>query len=114
MRATLADFVAAPNGRAAGLDGVEIHSANGYLLHEFLSPGVQPAHRRLRRLPENRARFVVEVTTAVAEAIGAGQVGIRISPTHNIQGVLETDPADVRGHLRRPRRRPASAGAWRT
>ena len=52
VRATLADIVAASERAvAAGLDGVEIHSANGYLLHEFLSPGVQPAHRRVRRQP---------------------------------------------------------------
>ena len=36
------------------------------------------------------------MVTAVAEAIGAGRVGIRISPQHNIQGALETDDADVR------------------
>jgi 2,4-dienoyl-CoA reductase-like NADH-dependent reductase (Old Yellow Enzyme family) len=75
---------------------VEIHSANGYLLHEFLSPVSNQRTDEFGGSPENRARFVIEVTTAVAEAIGAGKVGIRISPSHNIQGVLETDPADVR------------------
>ena len=95
-RATLADFVAAAERAvAAGLDGVEIHSANGYLLHEFLSPASNQRTDVYGGSPENRARFVVEVATAVAEAIGGGKVGIRISPEHNIQDVLETDPADV-------------------
>ena len=96
-RATLASFVAASERAvAAGLDGVELHSANGYLLHEFLSPVSNRRTDVYGGSPENRARFVVEVATAVAGAVGAGKVGIRISPSHNIQGVLETDPADVR------------------
>ena len=45
--------------------------------------------------PENRARLVIEVAQAVAEAIGPDKVGIRISPAHNVQGVVEEDAADV-------------------
>jgi N-ethylmaleimide reductase len=97
VQATLADIVAASERAvAAGLDGVELHSANGYLLHEFLSPAANQREDRYGGSPENRARFVVEVATAVAAAIGAGRVGIRISPEHNIQDALETDPADLR------------------
>jgi N-ethylmaleimide reductase len=95
-RATLADFVAASKRAVdAGLDGVELHSANGYLLHEFLAPTSNQRDDVYGGSPENRARFVVEVATAVAEAVGAGRVGIRISPEHNIQDALETDRADV-------------------
>ncbi len=90
------EFVqAARNAVGAGLDGVELHGANGYLLHEFLSPASNERTDSYGGTPENRARFVVEVATAVAEAIGAGRVGLRISPQHNIQGVFETDDADV-------------------
>jgi N-ethylmaleimide reductase len=97
VQGTLADLVAASERAiAAGLDGVELHSANGYLLHEFLSPASNQRDDRYGGSPENRARFGIEVATAVAEAIGAGRVGIRISPEHNIQGALETDPADLR------------------
>jgi len=95
-RATVQDIVAASERAvAAGLDGVEIHSANGYLLHEFLSPATNHREDEYGGSPANRARFVVEVATAVADAIGAGRVGIRISPEHNIQGALETDHLDV-------------------
>jgi N-ethylmaleimide reductase len=94
---TLADIVAAAKRAVdAGLDGVEIHSANGYLLHEFLSPNTNERTDRYGGSPENRARFVIEVATAVAEAIGAGKVGIRISPMHHVQGMHEVDEADVR------------------
>jgi N-ethylmaleimide reductase len=91
------EFVrASRNAIAAGFDGVELHAANGYLLHEFLSPAANQRTDGYGGSPENRARFVIEVAQAVAEAIDANRVGIRISPEHNIQGALEQDPADVR------------------
>jgi N-ethylmaleimide reductase len=86
----------ARNAIRAGFDGVEVHSANGYLLHEFLSPVANVREDQYGGSPENRARYGVEVTTAIAEAIGAGRTGIRISPAHNIQDVWEKDDADVR------------------
>ncbi len=90
------DFVhAARSAVEAGLDGVEIHAANGYLLHQFLAPGSNERTDTYGGSPENRARLTVEVVRAVAEAIGPERVGIRISPAHNIQGALEEDPADV-------------------
>ncbi|WP_448626096.1 alkene reductase [Geodermatophilus sp. URMC 64] len=96
-RAVVEDFVAASRRAVeAGLDGVEIHGANGYLLHEFLSPASNQRSDEYGGSPENRARFVIEVVTAVAAEIGAGRVGLRISPEHNIQGALETDGDDVR------------------
>ncbi|MBD8729329.1 alkene reductase [Frigoribacterium sp. CFBP 13707] len=79
----------------AGLDGVELHSANGYLLHEFLSPVSNVRTDEYGGSPAARARIGVETATAVAAAIGAGRVGMRISPMHNIQDVAETDLADV-------------------
>jgi N-ethylmaleimide reductase len=97
VRSTLADIVAAAKRAVdAGLDGVEVHSANGYLLHEFLSPNTNQRTDEYGGSPENRARAVIEVTTAIAAEIGAGKVGIRISPMHHVQGMHETDEADVR------------------
>jgi N-ethylmaleimide reductase len=91
------EFVAAAvRAIRAGLDGVELHAANGYLLHEFLSPASNTRTDGYGGSPEARARFVVEVAQAVVAAVGAGRVGIRISPAHNIQDVLETDPAETR------------------
>jgi N-ethylmaleimide reductase len=86
---------AARNAVEAGLDGVEVHAANGYLIHQFLAPGSNQREDEYGGSPANRARFAVEVTRAVAEAIGPERVGIRISPAHNIQGATENDPADV-------------------
>lgn len=79
----------------AGFDGVELHSANGYLLHEFLAPSANQRDDLYGGSAENRARFVIEVTRAVVDAIGADRVGIRLSPEHNVQGATELDAADV-------------------
>ncbi|WP_299169128.1 alkene reductase [uncultured Arthrobacter sp.] len=84
------------NAIKAGFDGVELHGANGYLLHEFLSPAANQRDDQYGGSPENRVRFVVEVVKAVAEAVGAEKVGLRISPEHNVQGATELDHEDLR------------------
>lgn len=76
----------------AGLDAVEVHGANGYLLHQFLSPASNLRTDGYGVTPEGRARLAVEVVTAVAAEIGAHRTGIRLSPQHDIQGAVETDP----------------------
>jgi N-ethylmaleimide reductase len=93
----VAEFVdAAKKAVEAGLDGVEVHAANGYLLHQFLASSTNSRVDAYGGTPENRASLVVEVVRAVTAAIGAERVGLRISPAHNIQGVLEADPAQTR------------------
>jgi N-ethylmaleimide reductase len=64
----------------AGMDGVEIHSANGYLLHEFLSDVTNRRDDVYGGSAENRARLTAEVVEAVVDEIGAGRTGLRISP----------------------------------
>ncbi|SEA28123.1 N-ethylmaleimide reductase [Flavobacterium gillisiae] len=71
---------AAENALFAGFDGVELHGANGYLLEEFLSPISNIRTDEYGGSIENRCRFVIEVVTAVAEAIGKDKTGIRLSP----------------------------------
>ncbi len=72
--------VAAKNAMNAGFDGVELHGANGYLLEQFLSPVSNIRKDNYGGNIENRCRFVIEVVTAVAEAIGKGKTGVRLSP----------------------------------
>ena len=87
----VAEFVdASRRAVAAGLDGVELHAANGYLLHQFLADGSNVRTDAYGGSPENRARFVVEVATAVVEAIGPDRVGIRVSPGHGFNDIRET------------------------
>lgn len=76
-----AEFVAAAkNAMDAGFDGVELHGANGYLLEQFLSPVSNIRKDNNGGSIENRSRFIIEVVTAVAEAIGKEKTGIRLSP----------------------------------
>ena len=71
---------AARNAVAAGFDGVELHSANGYLLEQFLNPHSNQRDDAWGGSVDKRIRFVVETARETAAAIGAGRVGIRISP----------------------------------
>nr|WP_276610669.1 alkene reductase [Kineococcus siccus] len=96
VRATVRDLVAASRRALdAGFDGVELHSANGYLLHEFLSPAANRRDDSYGGTPGHRARLPLEAATAIAAEVGAGRVGVRISPAHGIQDAFEPDAADV-------------------
>lgn len=78
---TKSEFVdAALNGMDAGFDGVELHGANGYLLEQFLSPVSNVRKDQYGGSIENRCRFVIEILSQVADAIGKTKTGIRLSP----------------------------------
>ena len=79
----------------AGVDGVEVHNANGYLLHEFLAPSANQREDEFGGSPENRWRLPEMVIRAIVEEIGADRVGVRFSPGHNVQGVIEDDEEDM-------------------
>jgi NADPH2 dehydrogenase len=70
----------------AGFDGVEIHSAYGYLPDQFLQTNSNERTDLYGGSLENRTRFVLEVTEAVVNAVGANKVGIRFSPWSTSQG----------------------------
>ena len=75
------DFAsAAERAIAAGLDGIELHGANGYLIHQFLSHGTNLRTDEYGGSPEGRGKFVVDLVTEVARRIGPEKVGLRISP----------------------------------
>ncbi|WP_239009883.1 alkene reductase [Streptomyces sp. 769] len=93
IRQVIADFAdAARNAIEAGFDGVEIHGANGYLIHQFLAPNSNQRTDAWGGDVEGRIRFAVEVTTAVAQAIGSHRVGLRISPGNPYNDIAEDDP----------------------
>ena len=81
IKTAIGEFAqAAKNALASGFDGVELHSANGYLLEQFIRPNSNQRTDRYGGAIENRARFVLEVADAVTGAIGKDKVGIRLSP----------------------------------
>jgi N-ethylmaleimide reductase len=76
----------------AGFDGVEIHGANGYLIDQFLRDGSNRRTDAYGGPVENRARFLLEVTAAVAGVWGPDRVGVRLSPTGAFNSMSDSDP----------------------
>lgn len=79
----------------AGADGVELHAANGYLIHQFLSENANRRTDRYGGSIGNRVRFAVEATAAVAKEIGAARTGIHISPGNPFNDIVEGDTAEL-------------------
>jgi N-ethylmaleimide reductase len=77
----VADYrAAAVRTKAAGFDGVEVHSANGYLLNQFLESKTNHRTDEYGGSVENRTRLLLEVVTAVCEVFPANRVAVRLSP----------------------------------
>jgi N-ethylmaleimide reductase len=89
----IADYVrAAKNAIRAGFDGVQIHSANGYLIDQFLRDNTNFRTDAYGGPIENRIRLLREVTQAVADAVGADRTSVRLSPNGETQGVDDSNP----------------------
>ncbi|GGZ96965.1 alkene reductase [Novosphingobium arvoryzae] len=98
MPALLEEYAqAARNAIAAGLDGVELHCASGYLINQFLNPASNQRTDDYGGSAENRIRFPIAVLRALADAIGADRVGFRISPGNPYNGMDPSDPAATFG-----------------
>jgi N-ethylmaleimide reductase len=82
---------AAAAARRAGAEGVEIHGASGYLIHQFLSDNANLRSDQYGGSIERKIRFAVEVASAVADEIGAGRTGIRIAPGNTFNDIAEKD-----------------------
>ena len=81
IRATVSDYrKAAENAKAAGFSGVEVHGANGYLIHQFLDATTNHRNDQYGGSLEKRFRFLKEVLEAVLEVWPSDRVGVRISP----------------------------------
>lgn len=90
VRQTVQDFrYAARRAIEAGVDGVGIHGANAYLIQQFFAPSANTRTDEYGGSIENRARFAIEVATAIAEEIGADRTAIRLSPGTSMWGIDE-------------------------
>ncbi len=90
---------AAANAIRAGFDGVEIHGANGYLVDQFIRDGANQRTDVYGGSIENRCRFALEVVDACVAEIGAGRVGIRLSPLTTFNDMRDSHPQTVFAHL---------------
>lgn len=90
---------ATQRAKNAGFDMVEVHAANAYLLNQFLATGTNQRTDRYGGSIENRARFPLEVVDAVIEVVGAGRVGIRLTPFIEIFGLTDDEPEKMALYL---------------
>ena len=81
IKATVNDYrIAAANAKEAGFSGVEVHSANGYLINQFLDSKTNLRTDNYGCSLENKYRFLKEVMAAVLEVWPSQRVGVRLSP----------------------------------
>ena len=86
---------AARNAMLAGFDGVEIHAANGYLIHQFLADGANHRTDQYGGSISNRMRFALEVTDAVISETGSHRTGIRLAPVTLSNGIFDSSPTAI-------------------
>ncbi|XP_022147663.1 12-oxophytodienoate reductase 3 [Momordica charantia] len=90
---------AALNAIQAGFDGIEIHSAHGYLLDQFLKDGINDRTDQFGGSLTNRSRFLLKVVRAVVSAIGVYRVGVRISPAIDHLDAMDSNPLKLGLHV---------------
>ncbi|CAO3620217.1 unnamed protein product [Cunninghamella blakesleeana] len=94
------EFVdAAKNAILAGFDIIEIHAANGYLLHQFISSSSNQRTDQYGGSIENRSRLVLEIVDEVSKAIGDERVGIRFSPYNDFQDMFDDQTLAIYSYL---------------
>ncbi len=93
MPRVVGDYVhAAKNAMAAGFDGVQIHSANGYLIDQFLRDNSNFRDDDYGGSIANRIRLLSEIATAVCGEVGADRTSVRLSPNGETQGADDSNP----------------------
>lgn len=93
---TVKDFAtAAKNTIAAGFDGVELHSASGYLVQQFLTTNVNLRTDEYGGSIENRTRFLFEILDAMTNEVGSQRVAVKFSPQIVFNDIEEADGGEV-------------------
>ncbi|WP_322048354.1 alkene reductase [Paraburkholderia sp. J67] len=85
----------AENALAAGFDGLEVHAANGYLIHQFLSPTTNQRTDEYGGSLENRTRFLREILLEVSQVMPMDRIGVRISPFADYNNVRDPNPVET-------------------
>ena len=105
VKAAIAEHrAAALRAREAGFDGVELHGTSGYLSMQFLSSATNQRKDEYGGNAAARARFAAECLQAMADAIGAGRVGLRLNPGNTYNDTADEDSAATHAELMRQAR----------
>lgn len=100
IRAVIEDYrQAAERCLASGFDAVELHCASGYLPGQFLASESNLRDDEYGGSLENRLRFIGEVIDALASVMGAGRIGLRISPGNPYNDHVDADPETTYAEL---------------
>ena len=100
IRAIVSDYrSAARNAMAAGMDGVEIHAGNGYLLDQFINSASNHRDDAYGGSIENRARLLLDVVEAVIDEVGAENVAVRLTPMGRFMGMGDDTPEATFGYI---------------
>jgi N-ethylmaleimide reductase len=90
---------ASRNAMASGMDGVEIHGANGYLLDQFICSKTNKRSDAYGGSAENRARLLIQAVETAIEIWGADRVGVRLSPLGTFNDVGDDTPEQTYGYV---------------
>ncbi|WP_322054221.1 alkene reductase [Paraburkholderia bannensis] len=94
------DFrVAARHAMQAGMDGVEIHAGNGYLIDQFINSASNHRTDAYGGSIENRTRLLFDIVAAVTDEVGAENVGVRLTPMGRFMGMGDETPEATFGHI---------------
>lgn len=93
IKETVLEFkTAAQNAKKAGFDGIEIHSSNGYLIHQFFNSNANKRNDEYGGSIPNRARFFFEIIEAISEVWEENKIGVRLNPSlHNAFGIIASE-----------------------
>jgi len=89
----------ARNALKAGFDGVELHSAFGYLPNQFLHDATNARKDKYGGSVENRVTFVLEALDALCNVWGSDRVGIKLSPSNTYNSITESNRWHLYTHL---------------
>ena len=89
----------ARNAMRAGMDGVEVHGANGYLIDQFINSRTNRRADPYGGSAENRARLLIQVVETVIEVWGSDRVGVRLSPLGTFNDIADDDPEATFGYI---------------
>jgi N-ethylmaleimide reductase len=92
-------YQAALNAKQAGFDGIEIHSANGYLLDQFLQTKTNQRDDEYGGSYENRTRLLQQVIEQVKTVFDSSRIGVRLSPFGTFSDISDEDPIALFTHV---------------